>query len=237
MRAIFRLALVAVLGAPFVAHAQPSAQPSPAQTSQPTSLIVPANKAIVFSYPIGADTLVIKGAPKFAGAISGLTFRGQEYVNNTDHGRLMQGAIAYDGLLECLNPTQGGGARDLGNLGGRSTSKRLEAIITPNQELRVATRMAYWMRPNMRCTLSGNVRSKAVNKKRLSDDVYRITHRFGHSGLPQVVDVTIDYEVAGQYASAVVEALTIYTPPAFDTFHTMDPDTLTLKPEPTLTPD
>lgn len=237
MRAIFRLAFVALSCAPFVAHAEPSVRPSPAQASQPTTNTVPANKAILFSYPIGADTLVIKSAPKFAGAISGLTYRGQEYVNDTDHGRLMQGAIAYDGLLECLNPTQGGGSRDLGNLGSRSTSKRLEAAITPNQELRVATRMAYWMRPNMRCTLSGNVRSKAVNKKRLSDDVYTITHRFGSSGLPQVVDVTIDYEVAGQYASAVVEALTIYTPPAFDTFHAVDPDTLTLKPEPTLTPD
>ena len=58
---------------------------------------IPPNKSLSLTHMIGADALTIRSEPKFAGAISSLTYRGQEYVNSTDHGRLMQGAIAYDG--------------------------------------------------------------------------------------------------------------------------------------------
>lgn len=196
---------------------------------------------LIMSQMIGADQLTLTSAPKFAGAISSMVFRGQEYINSADHGRLMQGAIAYNGRFECLNPTQGGGSRDSGNLGGRSTSVRGHSFVSPDGFMEVTTRMAYWLRPGMSCTIPGLVtnggRSRVDNRSRLSGDVYKIIHNFGLNGRPHVVSVDISYSIARTYQSAVVEALTIYTPPQFNTFHAIDPQTGQMKLEPTITPD
>jgi hypothetical protein len=198
---------------------------------------IPADQPLVVNHMIGPDQLVIRSEPKFAGAISSLTFRGQEYVNSADHGRLMQGAIAYNGRLECLNPTQAGGSRDRENRGGRSTSQRLAAYVSPNSFFEVTTRMAFWLRPGMKCTTPEQGRVLVDNKTRLSDDTYKINQQFGLNGRPNVVSMTISYDIKATYQSAVVEALTIYSPLAFDTFHAVDLATGTLILEPTLTPD
>jgi hypothetical protein len=198
---------------------------------------VPPNKPLILTHMIGADALTIRSEPKFAGAISSLTFRGQEYVNSTDHGRLMQGAIAYDGLLECLNPTQAGGSRDGGNMGQRSTSQRLKSYVTRENGLHVSTRMAFWMRPGMKCAGQSGARVPVANTKRLSDDIYTIEHRFGFGGHANVASLDISYDIAGNYQTAVVEALTIYTPLAFDTFHSVSLETGELTLEPTLKSD
>jgi hypothetical protein len=198
---------------------------------------VPPNKPLILNHLIGADALIIRSEPKFAGAISSLTFRGQEYVNSADHGRLMQGAIAYNGRLECLNPTQAGGSRDGDNWGGRSTSKRGRSFVSPDGFMEVSTRMAYWLRPGMSCTIPGLGRSRVDNMSRLSGDIYTINHQFDLNGRPNVVSATISCSIENTYDSAVVEALTIYTPPLFDTFHALDPQTGEMKLEPTISPD
>jgi hypothetical protein len=192
---------------------------------------------IVMTHRIGDDTLTMRSEPKFAGAISSLHFRGQEYVNSTDHGRLMQGAIAYNGRFECLNPTQGGGSRDGGNLGGRSTSKRLLSYVTSENDVFVSTRMAYWLRPGMKCEIPGIGRTPVDNRARLSGDVYSISHRLGLNGHPNLASMEITYDIKDAYHSAVVEALTIYTPPAFNTFHALEPTTGEMTLEPTITPN
>jgi hypothetical protein len=198
---------------------------------------IPADQPIVVNHKIGPDQLTISSEPKFAGAISSLTFRGQQYINSADHGRLMQGAIAYNDRFECLNPTQAGGSRDRENRGGRSTSQRLASFVSRDGFLEVTTRMAFWLRPGMKCTIPQQGRVPVDNKTRLSDDIYKIKHQFGLNGRPNVVGMTISYDIKAAYQSAVVEALTIYTPPAFDTFHAVDLATGTLTLEPTLTPD
>lgn len=198
---------------------------------------VPPNQPLVMNHMIGSDRLTIRSEPKFAGAISSLTFRGQEYVDSADHGRLMQGAIAYNGRLECLNPTQGGGSRDGDNWGGRSTSKRGRSFVSPNGFMEVSTRMAYWLRPGMSCTIPGQGRSRVDNKTRLSADTYTINHQFGLNERPNVVTVNIKYDIKTTYQSAVVEALTIYMPLTFNTFHAVDLMTGALTLEPTTTPD
>jgi hypothetical protein len=198
---------------------------------------IPPNKPLVLIHMIGTDALTFRSEPKFAGAISSLTFRGQEYVNSADHGRLMQGAIAYDGLLECLNPTQAGGSRDTGNLGQRSTSQRLKSYVTLENALHVSTRMAFWFRPGMKCTDQSGPGAAVRNTKRLSDDIYTIEHRFGLNGHPNVASIDISYDIAGHYQSAVVEALTIYTPLAFNTFHSVNLQTGALTLEPTQASD
>jgi hypothetical protein len=198
---------------------------------------IPTNLPIVMTHKIGDDILTMRSEPKFAGAISSLNFRGQEYINSADHGRLMQGAIAYNGRFECLNPTQAGGSRDGGNLGGGSTSKRLLSYVTSEDAVHISTRMAYWLRPGMTCEIPGIGRTRADNRTRLSSDVYSISHRLGMNGHQNLASMEITYDIKGAYQSAVVEALTIYTPPVFNTFHALNPATGEMTLEPTVTPD
>jgi hypothetical protein len=198
---------------------------------------IPATQPIIMHHKIGEDTLTMRSEAKFAGAINSLTFRGQEYINSNDHGRLMQGAIAYNARFECLNPTQAGGSRDRNNLGQRSSSKRLLSYVTLENDVFVTTRMAYWLRPGMTCVIPGVGRARVDNRQRLSGDVYSIMHRLGLNGHANLASVDITYTIEKAYDSAVIEALTIYTPPAFNTFHSIDPVTGTLTLEPTLTSD
>jgi hypothetical protein len=207
------------------------------QIGNPGETSFPPSKPIRVSHMIDGQPLVLESAPKFAGAMSSMTFRGQQYINADDHGRLMQGAIAYDGKLECLNPTQAGGSRDRNNLGQRSTSRRLQSIVTPDNKLSISTRMAYWLRPGMMCTSQSGARVATSNTTRLSDDIYSIQYRFGQDGHANLIGLTITYDIEKTYESAVVEAITIYTPLTFDTFHSVDLNTGALTLEPTLTSD
>lgn len=192
---------------------------------------VKPREALVVSHLIGSDRMVITAQPHFAGAISSLTFRGQNYVNAADHGRLMQGAIAFNGRFECLNPTQAGGSRDRLNIARRSSSRRLLAR-TSMDGFEVKTRMAWWMRPGMSCVIPGVGRAPVENKGRLSDVTYAQRHRFTARGLANATAVSITYMSPKLWNSAVVEALTIYTPPEFDTFHDFDPATGAITPHP-----
>jgi hypothetical protein len=197
---------------------------------------IPATQPIVMSRKIGDDTLTMRSEAKFAGAISSLIFRGQEYVNSADHGRLMQGAIAYNDRFECLNPTQAGGSRDRRNTGQRSSSKRGRSYVSLENNMFITTRMAYWLRPGMTCQIPGSGRAPVENRTRLSNDIYSIEHRFELNGHPGLVMANISYDIKDAYRSAVVEALTIYTPPVFDTFHALNPATGEITLEPTATP-
>ena len=204
---------------------------------------IPPTQPIVLSRTIGKDRVTIRSEAEFAGAISSLMFRGQEYINSADHGRLMQGAIAYNGRFECLNPTQAGSSRDRLNFNNRSSSRRLRTFVTAEGDLYISTRMAYWRRPGMSCDTPsfgpgfrpGFGRSPVDNQKRLSDDTYSISHRFALNGRPNVVGAHIEFNIASVYRSAVVEALTIYTPPIFNTFHSLNSKTGAVTLEPTLT--
>jgi hypothetical protein len=198
---------------------------------------IPETQPIIMNRKIGEDTLTMRSEAKFAGAISSLTFRGQEYVNSDDHGRLMQGAIAYNARFECLNPTQAGGSRDRNNLGQRSSSKRLLSYVTLENDVFVTTRMAYWLRPGMTCVIPGVGRAAVESRQRLSGDVYSIMHRLGLNGHANLASVDITYTIEKAYNSAVIEALTIYTPPSFNTFHTINPATMEMTQEVTSVSD
>jgi hypothetical protein len=210
---------------------------TPSATNSSSTVSVPAGQPLVVTHSIGQDVLTIRSEPKFAGAISSLVFRGQQYVNSDDHGRLMQGAIAYNDRFECLNPTQAGGSRDRRNLGKRSTSQRLQASPDGTSGFSVTTRMAYWFRPGMTCEVPGEGRQPVENRTRMSPDLYAQTHRFNYRGYADVVGLDVTYTIAQTYRSAVVEALTIYTPLAFDTFHSLDLASGELKEEPTTSPE
>lgn len=158
--------------------------------------------------------LTLSGAPKFAGAVSSLKYRGMEYVDAADHGRLFQTAIHFDGLGECLNPTQGGSSSDK----RRSTSRLLHALTTADVYA-VSTRMAYWLRPGQICTLPERGRVQTANITRRSEVTVDVAHGFGGLPAPAAASSLIRFTSPNLHETAVVEALTIYTPAVFNTFH------------------
>jgi alpha-tubulin suppressor-like RCC1 family protein len=65
------------------------------------------------SAPVNNSTLSITASGSHAGAITGLTFRNTQIVNNLDHGRQIQSAISFHELgEECYNPNEAGAYSD-----------------------------------------------------------------------------------------------------------------------------
>lgn len=189
------------------------------------------SQPIIIERQINGESLYMESAPNHAGAFTSMKYRGQEYIDKTDHGRLFQGAIAYNGRFECNNPTQAGASRDEKNWGKRSSSKRLDAIID-NDGYFIVTQMAYWLRPKQECIIPGQGKSRVDNTKRLSDTIY---WQFGEwnsiKEFPNIVKLRVSYARNGfkigdfmGYQSAVVEALTIHTPLEFRRFEILTPN-------------
>ncbi len=165
---------------------------------------------------IGGEALTLCGEPRFAGAVSSMSFRGVEYVDRADHGRLFQSACHFDNWGECLNPTQGGASSDR----RRGTSRLLRSDPAPGV-WSTSTRMAYWLRPGQLCELQGR-RVPAANRERLSDVVVDVEHRWGALSALNAALSTVALTTTTSHSSAVVEALTIYLPPAFSQLSVWD---------------
>ena len=172
-------------------------------------------RALEHSWWIGPDRLTLRSEPWFAGAVSSLRFRGVEFIDSADHGRLLQGAISFGGLGECLNPTQAGASKDKR---GRSSSQLLWGGAQADRYA-TATRMAYWKRPGEACTPHEQPTRLAANATDTSDVVYAQQFRFGHRGFANAVEAQITFTTPEDQPSAVVEAITAYTPPSFNRFY------------------
>lgn len=169
-------------------------------------------------WTVAGEPLTLRSGPGFAGAVSSLTFRGVEFLDSADHGRLLQGAISFDGRGECLNPTQAGASSDGRH---RSTSRLLTAEAGPSA-WRTSTRMAYWLRPGQTCT-GPDGPEPADNETRLSDVVHDQTLAPGWGGQPHAIGHAITFTTTMPRTSAVVEALTAYVPARFSAVLTFDP--------------
>ena len=178
-------------------------------------------------WSIAGEPLVLRSEPRFAGAINSLRYRGVEYINASDHGRLLQGAISFEAEGECLNPTQAGASSD-----GRRSTSRLEAASADPSAYATVTRMAYWLRPGQACTRPNGQRRPAVNRARLSDVTYAQRLTPGWRGRANALHhaITVTTAVPRQYA--VVEALTAYTPPGFSAVLLYDARRDRLEPDP-----
>ena len=204
--------LLGALAALAVWTAAPAGEPPHAAVARLQAI---APRALEQSWPVDGDILTLRSEPWFAGAVSSIRFRGVEFLDSSDHGRLLQGAIAFGGLGECLNPTQAGASRDRR---GATTSELLWAETTPERYV-TATRMAYWKRPGESCRPPGGAYRFAANETRGSEVVYAQQMRPGFRGHANAVETVISFTTAEDQPSAVVEAITAYTPSAFDRFH------------------
>ena len=172
------------------------------------------------AWRVEGSPLEITAGAGFGGAVSSLRWRGREFLDASDHGRLLQGALAFGSEGECLNPTLAGASRDPA---GVSTS-RLLALRLDGRSLESATRMAFWHHGGEVCQTARGPKARAANADPLSDVVYRqrMTPNFeGRSGA--VLD-EITLVAAAAHAPATVEALTAYTPAAFSVLYALAPD-------------
>jgi hypothetical protein len=174
-----------------------------------------AYRPLEFAWTVGSDPVRVRSESWFAGAVSSIRFREVEFINADDHGRLLQGAISFGGLGECLNPTQAGASRDRR---GRTTSQLLWAG-TDGGAYATATRMAFWRRPGEWCRPHEKPGRYAENTTAASDVVYAQRFTPGYRGHANAVEAQITFTTASEQPEATVEALTAYTPPSFDTFH------------------
>lgn len=174
------------------------------------------------------SVLRVKASPdRFAGAISSVTFRGKEYINSADHGRELQSASSFDGLGECFNPTEAGGAAD--GVGPKTASLPITYSASSNV-MQTLTNMAFWLPPGKpygrRC--GATQFTSAQNTTVVSGHNLRKTVLMGYQGIPNVLRFEVAFSIPEDHQSATFEALTGYMPPEFSVFLTYDPVRRTL---------
>ncbi len=207
------IALLAVLLLlPDVTGAEPVVPGLPIQSSLGTS------GRIEIRGPFRDSAIVIGASARFAGAIDSLTWKGKEFIDRHDHGRLMQSAAHFNDWRECFNPTEGGSRDDDG---GAASSSRLLSVDAKAHSWTMRTRMAFWLAPAQTSSACRGI--NAINKVRLSDHDLIKTVEIGARGLPNVIEHRVTFRVPTGYDSAVFEALTAYLPIGFSKFWTYDP--------------
>jgi hypothetical protein len=170
----------------------------------------------------GNGTLTLRTSAAYAGAVSELWFRGHQFVNSHDAGRLFQTAWTYDGHGECYNPTEGGSSHDGA---GPSTSRLMQINVAP-AHLSASTRPAYWYHPNEPNLYCG----KAYGADLVSEDTLRKGILVGWDGDPQTILWQTEAVVAQNHQSMDLEALTGYLNGEFNRFFTYDLESQTLAP-------
>ena len=177
----------------------------------------------------GPSEIVITTSARFAGAIHSLTWNGKEFLDSTDHGRLLQSAASFgDGpqvIPETFNPTEAGSRAD--GKGERSSSK-LYRFNAAGSQLQTITDMAFWLAPGEKTTDGQPARNTTV----LS--AHRVSKRvqIGYKDLPHAIqyDVTFTVPEGERHTFAQFEALTGYMPAEFGTFWAFDPAAGALRP-------
>lgn len=179
--------LVPLAFAAGVRPAAPIAQPPPARQAQTCVSDPPDDFAQSIHAPVDGEDLELRISSRFAGAVDSLTWRGKEFINVFDHGRQISYAWHFDGLSECLNPTEPGSAND--SDGPTSTSQLLSVCLEGEDRLTSTTQPAYWLAPGQSGFCSGGVET-AQNDSLLSDQVLEKTIQIGYRGLDNVIEFT-----------------------------------------------
>ena len=167
----------------------------------------------------------IQTSAAFAGAITSLTWNGQQFINATDHGRELQSAITTDAGVgggnkgEGFNPTEAGSAADGA---GATSSSRLLALSAQENQLTATTQMAFWDAPGQ---------PGAYNTSVLSDFLLAKNLTIGFQGLSNVIQYQTTFTVPPNSNTrlAQFETLTGYMPPGFSNFMVYDPASRTVR--------
>ncbi len=165
--------------------------------------------------------LVIETTTQLAGAISSLTWKGEQFINAADHGRELQSASSFDGFGECFNPTEAGSMTDT-----TTSTSRVLSISGSGNHLDTVTQMAFWTPAGYPYSAGcgGNPRfTVAQNTSNLSDHILTKSVTIGFKGISNVIEDLVTFHVSEAHTTGTFESLTGYMPSIFSNFYTLDP--------------
>lgn len=180
------------------------------------------------SQSVGNHLLTISANSQFAGAINSLTWKGKEFINSDDHGRLLQSAVSlydqsYSWDPECYNPTEAG---NHGDTSGSCTSSELLNLSNTNGILHSNTQMAFYSNSSNQspgCKIPSSipqnqttVLSNHIMEKNVSINVPNIPHAIKYD-----VKYTIPYDETNLYLGQF-EVVTGYLNAEFNTIFRYD---------------
>jgi hypothetical protein len=189
-------------------------------------LAMPVSSALAEDYVIKAhamgDEIKLTASSDFGGSIISLTFRGQEYIDAADNGRELQSASTFDGLDECFNPTEAGGAYDKYKT---SSSKVMMAKASGNV-LTTQTNMAFWRKPGEaepggHCGTRSDLHV-AQNTKILSNHLISKRVEIGCCGIANAISYDVTFKLPEHHTKARFEAVSLHTPPNFRNVYSFD---------------
>lgn len=178
-----------------------------------TSLLFVASSAFADESITGLhanDVVRITSCDWSSGAICSMTWRGKEFIDKKDHGRLLQSASSFNDLGEGYNPTEGGSSMyDDGFYPQPSKSSKLLYRRAVNNYLLTDSRMGFW---------------NPVNNSLVSDHYLTKEVRIGALGYSNVIEYKTNFDIQdysrplykGQF-----EVLTAYMPSEFSQFYTV----------------
>lgn len=172
---------------------------------------VSARGDLILSVPVFDSRVVLRAKANYGGAATSLTFRGREYLDSADHGRLLQSASSFDGYGECFNPTEGGASHDSGD---EEATVLKQASVSGNR-LSTLVDMGFWLGPAQAYPNGCGDRrelKQAVNRSRTSGHLLAKQLTIGLPGYPNVIENRVTYRVPAAFASATFEASTGYMP-------------------------
>lgn len=181
----YLLAVAASAPAPLAGAAGPPLGPD----SQSCDTDPPDDYVQTIQGIVDGDPLELSVSARFGGAVESVTWRGKEFINIFDHGRQISYAWHFDGLSECLNPTEPGSAND--SDGPTSTSQLRSVCLNGENSLTTTTQPAFWLAPGQGGFCSGGVET-AQNETLLSDQILRKTIQIGYEGLDNVIEFTAE---------------------------------------------
>ncbi|MCK5819670.1 MAG: hypothetical protein KAH18_10600 [Psychromonas sp.] len=165
----------------------------------------------------GSWPLTIKTCAHDAGAICSLNWGYMEFLDDFDHGRLLQSKSSFDWLGEKFNPTEAGSSYMTDGTNPHPSSSILLKESHTTNKLSTETIMAFWY------PVKGQIISNHILKKEVTIGAY---------GLPNVIQYLTQFTipVTETHASGTFETVTGYMPSVFSNFWTFNPQTDALTP-------
>jgi len=175
-------------------------------------------------YPI-----TIKANSQWAGAIYSLKWKGKEFINSADHGRLLQSASSFydyqnSWTAECYNPTEAGSDN---NGSSTCTDSRLLEFNNTNNLLYSKTQMAFYGQPGSSSPGCSSVLNTVVTSQHILEKSVKI----GLPNLPYAIKYEVKYYVPhneNHLGMGQFEAVTGYLNGEFNTLFQYNQDSQTL---------
>ncbi len=171
---------------------------------------------------VGNEKISIRTSSRYSGSVSEIWFRGKQYVNNHDTGRLFQTALTFDNRGECFNPTEGGVHSDIRFIGGVLSGKSqslLNGITLTAGTLMTNISPAYWYTPGVSpqpyCGVAQGVSAVAP-------DTLTKTISMNYLGDSQMVLWKAEVDTAVDHSAMSLEALTGYHNGEFTEYYNYD---------------